>query len=134
MDLDLLLNPIILSEILLNGAVRGSLYALMGCGLSLIFGLMGVKNFSHGEFFMLGTCTMFFVAVMMDMPLVVGIFAAGILPGARGLAPCHIRRIADLCHAVCPPRAGRPEEIFLVIEAQRPFAGNLHRSVRDDGT
>lgn len=79
MDLDLLLNPIILSEILLNGMVRGSMYALMGCGLSLIFGLMGVKNFSHGEFFMLGTYSMFFVAVMMDMPFLAGIFAAGVV-------------------------------------------------------
>ncbi len=79
MDLDLLLNPIILSEILLQGMVRGSMYALMGCGLSLIFGLMGVKNFSHGEFFMLGTYMMYFVAVMMDMPFLAGIFAAAVV-------------------------------------------------------
>lgn len=85
MGLEILLNPAILSELLLQGMVRGSMYALMGCGLSLIFGLMGVKNFSHGEFFMLGTYVMFFVAVYLEMPFVVGIFAAGAVLFVFGL-------------------------------------------------
>jgi len=71
-----LLDPILLAEILLQGLIRGSMYALMACGLALIFGLMGVKNFSHGEFFMLGSYAMFFVAVYLDMPFLLGIAAA----------------------------------------------------------
>ncbi len=76
MGISVLLEPIILAEIMLQGLVRGSMYALMACGLSLIFGLMGVKNFSHGEFFMLGAYVMFFVAVFMDAPFILGIGAA----------------------------------------------------------
>ncbi|WP_290650145.1 branched-chain amino acid ABC transporter permease [Aquisalimonas sp.] len=76
MELSILLDPFILAEVSLQGLIRGSMYGLMACGLSLIFGLMGVKNFSHGEFFMLGAYAMFFVAVIMDMPFILGIGAA----------------------------------------------------------
>ena len=54
MDLSVLLEPAILTEVLLQGFVRGSMYALMATGLSLIFGIMGVANFAHGELFMIG--------------------------------------------------------------------------------
>ncbi len=76
MDVSLLLEPVILVEVMLQGFVRGSMYALMGVGLSLIFGIMGVKNFSHGELFMLGTYVMFFISVTMGLPFIAGIVAA----------------------------------------------------------
>src|SRR5712692_4602936 len=37
-----------------NGLILGGGYALMGIGLTLIFGIMRVVNFAHGELFMLG--------------------------------------------------------------------------------
>jgi len=39
---------------LLNGLVLGSTYALLGIGLTLIFGIMKVVNMAHGEFYTLG--------------------------------------------------------------------------------
>src|SRR3984893_14024794 len=36
------------------GLVNGSFYALLSLGLSVIFGLLGVVNFAHGAFYMLG--------------------------------------------------------------------------------
>lgn len=41
-------------EQLANGLVSGSIYALMGGGLALVFGTMRVMNFAHGEFYMVG--------------------------------------------------------------------------------
>lgn len=41
-------------EQLANGLVSGSIYALMGGGLALIYGTMRVMNFAHGEFYMVG--------------------------------------------------------------------------------
>jgi branched-chain amino acid transport system permease protein len=76
MDLSLLLEPAILAEVLLQGFVRGSMYALMATGLSLIFGIMGVANFAHGELFMLGTYVMVAVGVALGLPFVLGIVAA----------------------------------------------------------
>ena len=40
---------------LFNGLVIGSGYALTAVGLTVIFGLMKVVNFAHGEFYMLGS-------------------------------------------------------------------------------
>src|SRR6059036_3806673 len=44
---------------LLNGLVLGGTYALLGIGLTLIFGLMNVVNFAHGEFYTLGAYATF---------------------------------------------------------------------------
>ncbi|MEL7566919.1 MAG: branched-chain amino acid ABC transporter permease [Dehalobacterium sp.] len=43
-----------LGQLLVNGLVVGSGYALIAIGHTLIFGLMKIINFAHGEFFMLG--------------------------------------------------------------------------------
>jgi branched-chain amino acid transport system permease protein len=39
---------------LLNGIVLGSIYTLIALGLTMIFGILDITNFAHGEFFMLG--------------------------------------------------------------------------------
>ncbi|WP_454619726.1 branched-chain amino acid ABC transporter permease [Bradyrhizobium cenepequi] len=41
-------------QFLANGVVVGAFYALSALGLTLIFGLMRVVNFAHGEIYMLG--------------------------------------------------------------------------------
>jgi branched-subunit amino acid ABC-type transport system permease component len=49
--MDAILLPI------LNGLDKGSAYALIALGLTLIFGTLGVVNFAHGALFMLGAFT-----------------------------------------------------------------------------
>lgn len=44
----------VLLEQLLNGLTIGAVYVLLAAGLSIIFGVMDVINFAHGEFFALG--------------------------------------------------------------------------------
>lgn len=41
-------------QAVLNGLLTGALYALVGMGLALIFGVMRIVNFAHGAFMMLG--------------------------------------------------------------------------------
>ncbi|MDX3895847.1 MULTISPECIES: branched-chain amino acid ABC transporter permease [Pusillimonas] len=41
-------------QFVLNGLVNGTFYALSALGLTLIFGLMRLVNFAHGEFYMMG--------------------------------------------------------------------------------
>ena len=48
-----MLSPAIL-ELLLSGALLGALYIVVSIGISLIFGVMRVMNFAHGEVVMLG--------------------------------------------------------------------------------
>lgn len=47
--------------ILINTVVTGGMWALMAAGLSLVFGVMNVVNFAHGELFMIGTLAAYFV-------------------------------------------------------------------------
>lgn len=43
-----------LLQSLVNGLLTGGIYAMVGIGLSLVFGVMRVINFAHGEFLALG--------------------------------------------------------------------------------
>jgi len=53
-----------LAQQIVNGLTIGSFYALMAIGLTIIFGLMDVINFAHGEFYMLsGFLTLLFASV-----------------------------------------------------------------------
>jgi branched-chain amino acid transport system permease protein len=45
---------ILFAQSLLSGVLVGGVYALIGIGLSIIFGVMRVINFAHGELMMLG--------------------------------------------------------------------------------
>jgi len=43
-----------LAQILVNGILMGLVYSLIAIGLTLIWGVMDLANFAHGEFLMLG--------------------------------------------------------------------------------
>ena len=47
------MTPTILLQVAVGGLLMGLIYALVAAGLSLIFGLMDVVNFAHGELLML---------------------------------------------------------------------------------
>jgi len=50
-----------LIQTLLDGFMVGGLYATVAIGVTLVFGIMGVLNFAHGQMVMLGAYTAFFV-------------------------------------------------------------------------
>ena len=50
-----------LAQLVLNGLVIGVMYALIAMGLSLIFGVLEIVNFAHGEFYMLGAMGAYFL-------------------------------------------------------------------------
>jgi branched-chain amino acid transport system permease protein len=68
---------------LVNGITLGMLYILVALGLNIILGLMGVINFSHGSFFMLGAYLMYtFVPLVGFWP---AILVAAVLVGILGM-------------------------------------------------
>ena len=62
----------VLIQSLINGLLLGGLYAMVGLGMSLIFGIMSMTNIAHGDFMILGT---FFCMVIVQQ-FVGNIFAA----------------------------------------------------------
>lgn len=48
------MNAYVALQAVINGLLTGALYALVGMGLALIFGVMRIVNFAHGAFMMLG--------------------------------------------------------------------------------
>ena len=76
---------ILLAQAALNGLVIGAMYMLMAVGFTLVFGIMRVVNFAHGEFYMLGAFTAFFTYVYWEMPFVVCLVIAAVTVGILGM-------------------------------------------------
>lgn len=51
---DILLNPTVAGQVFVNGVSLSAIYILVALGFTLLFGIMRVVNFAHGEFAMLG--------------------------------------------------------------------------------
>lgn len=58
-----------IAQVLLVGLVLGGVYALVASGLSLIFGVLRVINFAHGQFLMLGMYLVFFLNYLWHWPV-----------------------------------------------------------------
>jgi branched-chain amino acid transport system permease protein len=76
----------VLLQGILSGVLMGCIYALISAGLSLIFGLMEIVNFAHGEFLMLAmytafwTYTLFALDPILSVPICAAVlFVVGVL-------------------------------------------------------
>ncbi len=70
---------------LVDGLMMGGLYGIVSVGLALIWGVMEVINFAHGDYMMLGAMLTYYLAVkvgldpLLSMPVVfVAVFALGV--------------------------------------------------------
>lgn len=59
----------ILIETILNGLITGSIYALIGSGIALIYGTTRVLNFAHGEGIMLAAYFLLILSTTVGLPL-----------------------------------------------------------------
>jgi branched-chain amino acid transport system permease protein len=60
-------SPEIFFQIIVNGLFTGGIYALVAVGLTLIYGVMVIVNFAHGEFLMLGIYVAFWAWTLGDI-------------------------------------------------------------------
>ena len=60
-------------------------YALVALGFTLVFGILRVVNFAHGEFYMLGAYAMYVFYGQFGWPYLPSIAAAAVLVGVLGL-------------------------------------------------
>jgi branched-chain amino acid transport system permease protein len=62
-----------------------SFYALIAVGLSLVFGVMHIVNFAHGEFYMIGAYTVWVLFALLHWPFFIAVGAAILIVGLLGL-------------------------------------------------
>ncbi|HVT59033.1 MAG TPA: branched-chain amino acid ABC transporter permease [Thermoanaerobaculia bacterium] len=69
---------IVFFQACLNGMLTGALYALIGMGLALIFGVMRIVNFAHGAFLMVGMYVSYVLFDHFGIDPYLGFIAAGL--------------------------------------------------------
>lgn len=71
-------------QFFVNGLVTGCFYALMALGLAMIFGLMNVVNFAHGEFYVMGGVVAYAFSNLLGVNFYVTIVIAVVIMFAFG--------------------------------------------------
>ena len=67
-----------MEQVLVNGLYLGAQYALIALGLTLIFSLMNVLNFAHGQMYVLGGFVTYLIYGRLGLPFVLALFASGV--------------------------------------------------------
>ena len=70
---------------LLNGLANGMGYVLIAVGLTLVFGVLRVVNFAHGEFFMLGAYVTYYGMTLMGMGYISALLVATLVVAVLGI-------------------------------------------------
>jgi branched-subunit amino acid ABC-type transport system permease component len=83
----------------INGLAMGWIYILIALGLSLIFGIMRIVQFAHGEIYMLGAYLAYYLTLS-RLPLALAIVVSMVGMGAGGylLNRLFFRRLGDKVH------------------------------------
>ncbi|HJN49833.1 MAG: branched-chain amino acid ABC transporter permease [Arenicellales bacterium] len=107
----------LLSQVI-NGVIFGLIYALIALGLTLVFSIMRVVNFSHGEFYMLGGYALYALtagavtlfSIPLILPTIVGLPLAMVAVAIFGIL---VER--GLLRPVYTARMDRPEEYAIIL-------------------
>lgn len=69
----------------INGLASGGIFALGAIGLSLVYGILKLVNFAHGDFMTLGGYVAFAVNISIGVPLIIAAIAAVLAVAALGV-------------------------------------------------
>lgn len=70
---------------LINGLANGMGYVLIAMGLTLVFGVLRIVNFAHGEFYMLGAYATYYAMNMAGMPYLPAMLLATVVVAGVGV-------------------------------------------------
>ncbi|MBN1376412.1 MAG: branched-chain amino acid ABC transporter permease, partial [Dehalococcoidia bacterium] len=71
--------------ILIDSLVLSSMYILMASGLVLLFSIMGILNFAHGQFYMIGAYIVYYVFQQAGVNFFASLIVAAVVMGLIGL-------------------------------------------------
>lgn len=70
---------------LINGISLGSIYALIALGYTMVYGIMKLINFAHGDIYMIGSYAGFFAITALGLPFAPAIIVAMAVTGILGM-------------------------------------------------
>ncbi len=76
---------------MINGLGIGSIYALVALGYSMVYGIVQLINFAHGDIIMVGAYSVFVILIMMGIPIWFAVLGSILFCGIAGIL---IERIA----------------------------------------
>jgi branched-chain amino acid transport system permease protein len=115
-------------EIVFTGLLIGSFYALMALGLTLVFGILKIVNFAHGEFFMIGAYAYTLLVVRAGLPQGPAMLSAVLLGAVVGLVMERLL-MRPLYTGVIGPGPLRDEYAIIVTFGLSLFLINLSHQV-----
>lgn len=74
-----------MEQVIVNGIVLSANYALIALGITLIFSIMNVLNFAHGQMFMIGGFMVYYVYGVWKLPFVLALLVAAVVVGLIGV-------------------------------------------------
>jgi branched-chain amino acid transport system permease protein len=72
-------------QLVIYSLMAGVTYFLIASGLSLVFGVLQIVNFAHGQFYMLGAFALYFLFQRFGMNFFLAVFLSTILTGILGV-------------------------------------------------
>jgi branched-chain amino acid transport system permease protein len=78
-------NITILGQVVVNGISLSAIYIMVALGFTLLFGIMRVVNFAHGEFAMLGAFALYHLMVGLKLPWIVALPLGAVLVAMASL-------------------------------------------------
>lgn len=70
---------------IINGVSLGSIYALIALGYTMVYGIMRLINFAHGDIYMLGAYVGFFVTTQLGLGFFPALISAMVVIGLAGV-------------------------------------------------
>ena len=74
-----------LEQGVINGLTMGWIYALIALGLALVFSIMRILQFAHGEMYMLGAYIVYYVGIAAGLNYFIGLLIAALVMGILGV-------------------------------------------------
>ena len=105
---------------LINGLNQGAIYALIALGYTMVYGIIRMINFAHGDFIMIGAYTLFYTILLMvnaGMPAWLSVIVA--------IAVCALVGVLVETFAYRPVRKAGPMSALITALAMSIFLENL---------
>ena len=105
---------------LINGLNQGAIYALIALGYTMVYGIIRMINFAHGDFIMIGAYTLFYT-----IPLMVNAGMPAWLSVIVAIAVCAVVGVLVETFAYRPVRKAGPMSALITALAMSIFLENL---------